>query len=263
MNRDRCIGFSNSIDLRWFARESKRLLWYGFLFAAVFQALLGLFVHTRSMVAIPARAKPEPERIIRADIIEIQTQPGAPYAAGKPHFAPRPLRPHGISRSDPRLPGMTGIPGADKRLPSPLRDRAYTFRSEPLQTPEWEARTDSTYTRPKEVASGVRVERLIPGETALKDELLTPDDFSDTGAARTRGMVFYNPNHKMGVRGVIPLPTLYTTSKPAKNLSPGIYGLAEGLRLLTDITISARQTSPFLYDFLRLLIGTDVVNLDI
>ena len=253
MNRDRFAGFSQPIDLRWFERETKRLLFRGFLFALFFHAGLVLLMPPREhpkAVFIP----PKPERIIHANIIERPAPPALPYLGGKARFIPRLLRPQGVARPGPSLPAMPGFAG--KRIPSPLTDRSYNVPSEPLPTPIWKAGTDSAYTLPAEVASLEQPGRIIPGETTLEDELLTPEDFTDTREARTRGMVFYNPNRKMGVRGVIPLPSLYTSSQPAKNLSPGLDGLAEGLRQLTDITVANRrnvylqQNTVFEYPFL-------------
>jgi hypothetical protein len=238
-SRMKAGGFSRPIDLHRFERESKRLLFYGFLFAVLFNTGLVLIMPPRehpSMGIIPQK----PDRIIHADIIMVQPQPSVPYVAGSPRFTPRPLRPQGIFRSIPTLPGMPVFSG--KSIPSPLADRPYAVQPEPLAVPEWKAGTDSTYTLPEGIASTDRVGRVIPGEISLDDEMLTPDDFSDTNIARTRGTVFYNPNRKMGVRGVIPLPFLYTSSQPSKNLSPGVSGLAEGLRELTDITVSAQRT---------------------
>lgn len=254
MNQGRFSGFSRPINLHRFERESKRLLFFGFLFAVLFDAGLVLLMPPREHPAAVVIQK-KPERIIHAEIIEIQPQPNAPYIAGIPRFTPRLLRPRGILRSDgPILPAMPGFSG--KGIPSPLTDRSYALRSEPLNAPEWKAGTDSAYTLPEGITSSDRVERVIPGEISLDDEMVTPDDFSDTNIARTRGMVFYNPNRKMGVRGAVPLPFLYTSSQPSKNLSPGVTGLAEGLRELTDITVSAQrpiylqQNTVFEYPFL-------------
>jgi len=238
MNKPIVPGFSSPIDFRRLAHESRRLLCLGFLFAVLFHAALAVYMPYRQTA--PGRSGPqEIPRIVRTDIIEIPArQFTSPYTAIRPHFTPRSLYSGKITHFGPSLPELPLPPG--RRPPSLIQDRQYeSFTELPRPQPP-KAETDSAYMASYHIDTGEMAVRIPSREFSLKDELLTPEDFSETETARKRGIVFHDPNRPLHIRGIFPIPSFYTSSLPPEYLSSGIEGLVEGLRLYTDITPGVR-----------------------
>jgi hypothetical protein len=88
---------------------------------------------------------------------------------------------------------------------------------------------------------GDNIEREIPRERILRDEMLTPEDFTETNEARTCGIIFYNPNNRLSIRGAFPLPIVEDSHVPPENLSPGIARLADAIRIYSDLVLADQR----------------------
>ncbi len=245
-------GFSSAVsdllDPSLLERRSRRLLAAGYLFAAVMLAIPSLTLHAPPRVAL---APEKPERIIHADIIELPPRSEAPAPIRKPEFSRRPLHPGSFSRPGPALPGSPGFEG--KNLPTLTGDRPYAYTPESIQSPEWRANTDSLYRMPDGIASGGLVERRGPRDIPLREEMLKSEDFIWSKEGQRIGMIEYNPRDKLAIRGIVPIPVLF--SDEGVLLSPGMDGLREGILKYTDLTIGRirrfylTQNTPLDYPF--------------
>ncbi|MHB9027893.1 MAG: hypothetical protein ACYC9O_03930 [Candidatus Latescibacterota bacterium] len=246
-------GFSRPINVKKLAHQSLRLLCLGFLFAVLFHAGLAVLYPYRTPPA-PRKTYPEPPRVIRTDIIEVPARGfSSPFMVHRPQFTARPLYPGRIPRYGRSMPSLPSWPG--KEAPAALPERRYAYRPDLPRPEPPKLNSDSLYRAPDRFDTGAEVKRVPGREFSLRDELLTPEDFSETEAARRRGIVFHDPNRPLHVRGIIPIPTFYTSSQPSESLSAGIEGLVEGLRQYTDIIPGVRipvhllKNSSFEYPF--------------
>jgi hypothetical protein len=69
--------------------------------------------------------------------------------------------------------------------------------------------------------------------------MLNPEDFEWAKEGEKTGMVVYNPRNRLALKGIVPIPILYS-SEGNCCVSPGIPDLAYGIQAYTDLSIGRR-----------------------
>lgn len=241
-------GFSMPIDMRKLEHETRRLLWYGVLFAVAFHVFLGVFVHYRSPASLAVMSTPVKDRVMKMDLIEIPLDSANPYDTWRgPEQQPARYRkafrtavpsvPYG-SLKFKRPPGFGAesafhfrsdefgvdvdaliravVRGGAVQLAKRIKDPEFT---PPPKSPEFKLRRDPS------VASN---------RISMKDEMLRVEDLS-TG--KYKGLVVVNLANERDLKGYLSIPStlsgerLRTPSETARAAA----GLVGALQRFTGI----------------------------
>lgn len=203
-------GFSRTLDPKVLDHSGRRLF-LAFLLAVLVHAGLAMIVPYRTPA--PEHTRREPYRIISTDIIEIPARPpSAPFLMERPRFAPRMIRPEAPrSGAVSEGPGSPGSPEAPSPYgPSIPGERPYAWRpdlpSPGLPGPD----TDSPFKAPGRFETGEPPGRKDARDLPLNRESLRGEDFEWSREGMRTGMIEYNPGDKLAIRGIVPLPNVYT-----------------------------------------------------
>ena len=230
MTRERALcGFSKHLDIRLLERESRRLLFIGFLLGILFHAGLAVFVRFGKpveRVSVPT----VPSRPMKTDLIALP-----PRHLGFVGVHPHPFRKKTyIKPGFQREPGYVPVPPESLSAPA-IENWTYSFQEESVKMPDIKTDIDAgiAFLEPPAFSDSVR--RIDPREFSFREELLTVEDFLPLAEQQKKGFVFCNPNDRFAITGVVPLPILYSSSVPPTELSPSLRFLAEGLKKFTGI----------------------------
>jgi len=228
--------FSDIIDINKLERESYRYLYLGFVIAVMFHTALALFWKFEIAATKIQEAERKYREPIPVDIIVLPPQIQNPYETWRKT----------ISKNIPRRKKFTQTkPTADK-LKNLISPRKYDLFAETEsvdsldvgyqpQTLTEISKLDKIRFSPEEFDYDKPIERVPRDLFSFKDEMLSVDDFIGINEGQIKGLVFYNPNDKMTIRGIIIIPHFFSATWPPKNLSPGIENLVDALNIFTDL----------------------------
>jgi len=248
----RFAGFSGLIDIENLEKESRKLLYLGFLFAIIFHALLSLFiVYVNPMDYHRNRVRVEKEeKHIQVYLVAIPPRIKNPFEKWQ---GPSTVSSHGRAKFSPRSPRgqftYRSLPGSLNELKlfngnnndyrvntdilireivaSGILDTIKTY-SEPIRFSWPEYSTDLTITRkPKDSSHRI----------SLKEEMLGIEDL-DTG--KFKGLVVMNDSDERDIKGYIhiPLAVWGTVFSPPESTSRAVEGFVQALKTYSKIIVN-------------------------
>ncbi len=228
-------GFSRILDPGALDRSGRRFF-IALLVAVLVHAGLATIIPYRRLVPAPSRRSFH--RIIRTDIIEIPAAPpDAPFIMERPRFVPRAIRP-GIPEpgAGPEEPGASAP--ASPYGPSIPGELPYAYRPD-LPDPAVPGTDDGLHPFfPGAPGTMEPPGRVIPHDQPLRGEMLRGEDFEWSREGMRTGMIEFNPGDKLAIRGIVPLPVVYSSSVLG---SVGMQGLSDGIKKYTDLTVGYRR----------------------
>ncbi len=225
-------GFSWPIDIRGLERETRRFLGVGFLAGVLALAALG-FVWRHEQAVSRAKTAIIPATPMKTHFIELPPRDRA-FLSVRPHpFVKRVLRPYsgrtGLSTIPPQGRSFGRLPG--------IAEHSYEVRPDTPEPPDIRLDTDSRDFRaalPDSIPMGGR---FHPGDFSMSEELLSVETLSADEETRFRGVVILNPGSPRTMRGIVPVPSFYTSNYPYIPLSEGLSGLAKAAKAFTNLEL--------------------------
>ncbi len=250
-------GFSWPIDIRGLERETRRFLGVGLIAGLLALVALGLaWRHERAVSLVRVEVIPAPP--VKTRFIELPPRDRAVLSV-RPHpFVKRVLRPFTGRPGFSTMP----LPGQSSgRIPG-ITERTYEYRPDTPAPPEIRLDIDSrdfSATLPDSFSFGGR---FHPGDFSMSEELITVETLLDDEETRYRGIIFLKPGSPRTMRGIVPVPSIYTSTYPYIPLSEGMGGLAKAAKVFTSLELVFPRSPihlgtniPMRYPFLYIGIG--------
>ena len=218
------------IDIKKLERESNKILLVGICVAVMFHTLIGTLLLLKKphitafkpiVVDLITISPPRMTRpfTIRKKIFRKRLLTKKPFTIGKPDIGFQKI-----------LPLWMYSPGLLDTVTIDIRNELFSFFSID--------ELDKPYV-PDDFIIEDGITRYTENIISMKEEMITIKNIEASNEGQIKGLTIYNPENKMSITGIVYIPHLWDSSWPSKNLSPGVLGLVDAVRLYTDVIAKA------------------------